>query len=810
MSQTPPGTEVNLSAPSTYHDEPPRLCVCINEVNLGPDRKDEALLDEVSIFSIAGADFVSEIVKWVVGVLEGEELSKVWDAPAGRAADWKPDDPNEEAWARQMDTMFLGTSYAGPNIVASFPSGGKYASLAQAYIYKRIQPKHMPLGDAKKFGNRYEGLTEITNDDPAYSIAVACQHLTTYGALCRGLKLETDLSDVGLPASQAAGGMHVFDDAAGGSEPKGTWVGTEARERRGPDNKVKSKTATISSGDAHDADRANQKVPGYGPGTIYTYNPYGDQKFRTAVVTNDMLKRYDKDVVEKQIDPSDPTKKRKIDVVVHRKGDIVIDPHSGHPLIDPKIGVKVQVAAAQDVKDKEKASAQTAKIMNVLTAMAGGLPNQKGEVFDATTIDVQLKCPACGELHPSSTKVCPKSKDAPAPTNFEGRQELIATIPLNAQVDGSHIGMVLRKFTFKSGPKAGKVGVQLLDTSAKTQRALAGKTNAEQKASKDRLNREYVMWSRMSNQGIFAAEGMSSIEHYGGKGKFVGCGSLPPLRDPKATLDFVKQARPVALARLVVTVSEHPNPKAPWNGKNVTDHDVLFISRMVRAWGASPTANYHLSRYLLSLRNTPRHKNLQAYWMVFAPRGELAEVMWEQGARKLSVDAMVAEARERRAIYNLVRSEKEKLPAEILTGLDLAPIAVLTHDEEGLAIEVWRNHCLHGGGQGSPPKGIKDLFINPAMPVVLQPEKKTTPAWLEEAMRAIGVGPDPNRPKVSDIPSVHRNPLASYTHPMLYDATGGSGIELPKYLQAEPPPPPAPPPSTSPGAPASPSAGAVA
>ncbi len=41
------------------------------------------------------------------------------------------------------------------------------------------------------------------------------------------------------------------------------------------------------------------------------------------------------------------------------------------------------------------------------------------------------------------------------------------------------------------------------------------------------------------------------------------------------------------------------------------------------------------------------------------------------------------------------------------------------NDEEGLAIEVWRNHCLHGGGQGSPPKGIKDLFINPAKTVQL-------------------------------------------------------------------------------------------
>ena len=47
----------------------------------------------------------------------------------------------------------------------------------------------------------------------------------------------------------------------------------------------------------------------------------------------------------------------------------------------------------QDLKTGEDGRNKGAKEMKIENdeAMAGGLPNQKGEVFDATTIDVQLK-----------------------------------------------------------------------------------------------------------------------------------------------------------------------------------------------------------------------------------------------------------------------------------------------------------------------------------------------------------------------------------------------------------------------------------
>ena len=66
--------------------------------------------------------------------------------------------------------------------------------------------------------------------------------------------------------------------------------------------------------------------------------------------------------------------------------------------------------------------------------------------------------------------------------------------------------------------------------------------------------------------------------------------------------------------------------------------------------------------------------------------------------------------------------QKNRMPGEgprdkLTTGLDTRTVAVLSHDDTGQALHIWMAHQLKAlVGSGSPPKVIRDLFINTGAP----------------------------------------------------------------------------------------------
>jgi hypothetical protein len=212
---------------------------------------------------------------------------------------------------------------------------------------------------------------------------------------------------------------------------------------------------------------------------------------------------------------------------------------------------------------------------------------------------------------------------------------------------------------------------------------------------------------------------------------------LQRLGTSEAELDALRRARPVGLARLVVA-------KLPAGASSeIGEDDILFLSRMIPMWSSKdPKRNFSIARLLLSLRNTPYHASLRAFWVVYAPRGALAEVMWETGARDKSLTTMQADMVTRANAYAppnrpaLDAGEREnpkKQRTRLSTALDLLPMAVVSHDSRGLVQQIWRNH-LAPVGQGTPPKIIRELFISTGCPSIAFLMKKSQE--LQKAFKA--------------------------------------------------------------------------
>jgi hypothetical protein len=255
--------------------------------------------------------------------------------------------------------------------------------------------------------------------------------------------------------------------------------------------------------------------------------------------------------------------------------------------------------------------------------------------------------------------------------------------------------MVLRLYTDSKGRKA----VQMLDASAHVSTGAAAGS-----PTKETLAEDYAMFARIGGySGMFAAEGYATVP--GEQGKFVGLGVLPPIPDDFDPAAYLVTARPVGMARLVVTRREGAKP--------LNEEDILFVSRMILTWGPDrKTQNFGLARLLFSLRNTPVHAALQAWWIVYAPRRTLASALWAPGARALSLETMLIDAL---ASWNEHRKPGSSAREELTVGMGCLPVAALTHDGKGRALQVWRAHGLKGG-DGSVPRILRSLFLDVGAP----------------------------------------------------------------------------------------------
>lgn len=614
MAIATPGNTAELSDPALTQDRPPRLSTCINQAKVGPDRSldgSRSLLEGQSF-----GDAVLSVIEDVVARLDDDEaFDAVWDAPAGQHPNpdemkAKPDGEAEEAWARCIERIALGAAYFGPDVAADFPSRERKGI---EYIFRRFQPHNSePLTYRSPTGETTIILAAGSNEDPAYSLAVACQQLTTYGALSRGVPLE-QLSRGGIPASQAAASLKIFE-----ANPS-KWHSTEPI-KHDPSAEVKS-YGTITKAHAFDALRATE-LPGYGPGVIYTYNPVGHTRFVLAQVEEAELLR-------------------------DKNGEILYG--SDGPRVDPRATIKRQL----------EAQARTELLNATVGKVIGPISASTGQEW------------------------------------FSGLGTVPVKLPMMVQLDGCHVSMVLRVYTDSKGKKA----VQMLDASAHVSTGAAAGS-----PSKETLAEDYAMFARVGGySGMFAAEGYHTVP--GEQGKFVGLGVLPAMSSSFEPAAYYAAARPVGMARLIVTRREGTKP--------LNEDDILFVSRMILTWGRErKTQNFGLARLLFSLRNTPAHGALQAWWVVYAPRRTLASALWEPGARERSLETMLIDAL---ASWNEYRKPGSNPREEMTVGTGCLPVAVLTHDGVGRALQVWRAHGLKGG-DGAVPRVLRSLFIDVGAP----------------------------------------------------------------------------------------------
>jgi hypothetical protein len=250
----------HLSDPAPYGDHPPRLHIGINDALT--DMPEGAVWND----AVGGAyqhflppheaSSINDILEWVAGRLD-EDLTKAWETQADQVRMWKTSDP-DEAWAQAISEAFLGVTYAGPG--QTYFADGVW----DAYIFSRVQTRTRHVAGrqhVQSWKNPVPNDAQAAapsdpwsdNDDPAISVVVACQQLTSYAAVTRGFTVEEDLDGSGYTASQACAGLSIV-------KSPGAFYATNTHPNAG--NLLNVAHATTES-------------PALDVGTFYTYNPRG-------------------------------------------------------------------------------------------------------------------------------------------------------------------------------------------------------------------------------------------------------------------------------------------------------------------------------------------------------------------------------------------------------------------------------------------------------------------------------------------------------------------------------------------------------
>jgi len=655
----PPNQTVATKDENATSEKLPRLCACINEMVLC-DRSaagdNTATIPEGQEPNLG---HVQQVIDWIAMILEQDAVwNIVWQMPGGRhpaGADNTPD----EKWAKIVEEIFLGSAYMGPDGLAGFPSKGQVKGTKIGYIYGRFQPTTWSSRPGNGPNAPVERV-ESPNTDPARSIGVVCQSLTTYGMMARGMSLEHEIGPGGLPASQDALAAPMFHEGG-----VGAWYANSVVAIFNREGKIDSSfVGVIDKDQAFNGDAVAARARNFGPGTIYTYNPRGNQ--RTTLV--------DVPISDLWLE-ADGTPRVGAD---------------GNYQVSPLAGINKELEMQAGAKAVDHASDIIHQTVPLLPAIR-------------VSVDVQTQLLRANPQLSEEEKI------------KLGIQT--ATLTFRLQTDGSHISMVLRTWTNSSN----HVAVQMLDASY----------------HRDPDDPAYTMFKSLTdNGGMYAGE--SSVAVPGERDNFVGLGTVPPLTDFDAQLAHLRRVRPVGLMRLVVA-KRNPEARAEMSAE-----DILFISRLVPMWSSeSPERNYNFSRLLVSLRDVPYYGSLQAFWVCYAPRDALAEVMWEEGARGRKIEDMVDDALARSNAYHPVRDGKPIPREELTVGEDMMPIAVLSHHTDGKAHQLWRAHQMKGGGgDGSPPKAIRQVFIDTGAlsgDLITKRQKELEKAYRAELARLVAV-----------------------------------------------------------------------
>lgn len=116
-----------------------------------------------------------------------------------------------------------------------------------------------------------------------------------------------------------------------------------------------------------------------------------------------------------------------------------------------------------------------------------------------------------------------------------------------------------------------------------------------------------------------------------------GVGIAVPAPHLPEQITALKKARPIGLVRLVLTTRKEV--------AKIGANDILFVSRIQQMYGRQTHQNFTIARLLWSLRNTPGFTDVQPWWVVYLPWGDLAKAMWAYGSREMKLTDFVAKYR---------------------------------------------------------------------------------------------------------------------------------------------------------------------
>lgn len=629
-----------------YGDEPPRLCAALNDTRTDAppgttfDATGAAL--EHKATTPYSAATVTDILSWVANRLD-QSLFGAWLSQLPTMVKWSSTDAAgmaEEQWAQTVAELFLGTTYSGPlqlynmgaPFVARMQNGkrppNKEPESWEQYFFRRIEkryPRQLFRLDTNAAGNpvargahdlkSWDDPTPIPadadnpyddprepwemhdNPDPASPIGIACQHMTTYGALVRGVPLDW-LGDatnqrVGYMASDGCAGLAQY----GAPQPASPYGGAEKLVTIPPaGGRWVWATPDLTKLDT-------LKKEGFGPGTIVvldTDNVAG--KPSKGALTLQLSKYEQQDHVHREV----------------LKRYFYSRPSVGSTDFASEWTTKGRKAPAQEYVDKVQAqiTANEKRIADregVIAAKREALAKaKKQDEIQKLTADIKEK------------EAMQKADKDQRPT-LEAQKKLAAdettsdyTYKFNEQLPGNHIWFVLRVHKDGSAFQAFDVssGGMLAHLTPSGSEAILKRSGEDIHADGYRLT------------GLGSGEGR----------QLAGIGILPPLDAAKISeqASFARGARPIGLARLVISERVRVVGKKVYSGL-ADKNQILYVSPLVPMYGPNPDQNYPISKLMWAIRNTPGFSDLQVWWCVCAPQGLLAKSMWAEGSRSMTL-----------------------------------------------------------------------------------------------------------------------------------------------------------------------------
>ncbi|EYF08187.1 hypothetical protein [Chondromyces apiculatus] len=711
-----------LSEFHPYGEEPPRLCAGLNDART--DAPEGTVFDDNTGLPLAckaakpySAETIGSILTWIAGRLERSPV-EAWMTQLPCMLQWDNVDAEsaaEELWAEAISEQFLGTAYFGPlqlynlgaPIIPPLADGKRPPSPAsetwEQFMFHRIcmkyplqrfhmdgdkargahhvgswrDPVPVPAGEDATYGTPW---VEHQNDDPAVPIGIACQHMTTYGVLTRGMPLawfgNATYPACGLAASNACQGMPAFGAA-------GSAAGVSMLGGAGEAGLVSMPSPPgkwLSPGDTP-LDAPSVIAAGLAPGSIITMDP--DSGVAAGTITL-YLSKYEShgNNFRAVVGTYFETRKK---VGGSTFNDSWLSPGRKAPS-----ETYVAKEAAKEAKNDEKITKLEKEIAAEEQKAAEGKTQEARQNAQAK---LQEKRAMLGAALAERKKIAEMKALAADSTTHP------YVYGFNQQLPGSHIYFVLR--VHKSGKSFQAFNVSANETLKHLETS----------------HSEVIF----KVQGEGHLDGYKEIELAPGKGNITsGIGILPPPIQLAEHAMFLRRARPIGLARLVIT--ERPRQVSKERAAMLLNEHVLYASRLVQTYGPELHQNYPVSRLLWALRNTPGFTDLQCWWVVFAPQGLLAKCMWAEGAREMNLQRFmstlpdhpewgcfsyflssyspVAEARRPQDHEQRRKQVKRKL----VHGVHYLPRIWLTNEGDKDVAGKARFHCRIKFVEGGPPE----------------------------------------------------------------------------------------------------------